>query len=267
MIERNPAHILPSTSPNNHLPRSQIVIPARLASTRLPRKLMLRVAGKSILQHTYEAASQAKRPNGITVAVDCQELAQEVASFGGQVFLTDPNIPSGTDRVVEVAKQNHEVDIFVNVQGDEPEISGAAIDQVIQLLEQNPNASIATLATPIRDESRLQDPGCVKVVCGTSGEALYFSRSPIPFVREWNPELLERTPAVFLQHLGIYAYRREFLIQLQTLSESPLEQLERLEQLRFLQAGASIQVGQTDHAAKGIDTREDYEAFSMRRAA
>ncbi|MFK7736038.1 MAG: 3-deoxy-manno-octulosonate cytidylyltransferase [Pirellulaceae bacterium] len=267
MNNENLESSLQSASPHPHPSCSQIVIPARLASTRLPRKLMLRVAGKTILQHTYEAAAQARRPNGITVAVDCQELADEVTSFGGTVFLTDPNLPSGTDRVVAVAEQHEEVDIFVNVQGDEPEISGEAIDQVIELLEQNPNASIATLATPIRDESRLHDPGCVKVVCGTDGKALYFSRSPIPFVREWNPKLLEQTPAVFLQHLGIYAYRREFLMELQSLSESPLEQLERLEQLRFLQAGASIQVGQTDHAAKGIDTRDDYEAFSTRRAA
>ena len=138
MNDKNPSPNQPSTATSKAELRSQIVIPARLASTRLPRKLMLRVAGKSILQHTYEAAAQAKHPSEITVAVDCQELADEVAAFGGTAFLTDPNLPSGTDRVVEVAKQHTEFDIFVNVQGDEPEITGEAIDQVIGLLIQNP---------------------------------------------------------------------------------------------------------------------------------
>lgn len=251
------------------LGRSQVVIPARLASTRLPEKLLLRETGKTVLQHTFEAASLASRPTRVTVAVDSERLRKEVASFGGTAILTDPELPSGTDRVVEVAKRYADVDIFVNVQGDEPEISPTAIDLVIEVLEQHPQASVATLAAPIRDSQRLEDPSCVKLVRDGSGRALYFSRSWIPFARSWQPELLDRDPPCFWQHLGIYAYRREFLLQLHCLPPSPLEELEKLEQLRFLQAGYQIQVASVDHAAGGIDTPADYRSFvdRYRRAA
>lgn len=247
--------------------RSQVVIPARLASTRLPQKLLLNQTGKSVIQHTYEAASKATRPLKTTVAVDSQELAQEVARFGGDFFLTDPKLPSGTDRVVAVAKQTPDCDVFVNVQGDEPELPAEAIDRVIGMLEENPSADVATLATPIRERSRLEDPSCVKVVLGGDGSALYFSRSPIPHVREWNDELLAADKPIFLQHLGIYAYRRDFLLRLEEMPASPLEQLEKLEQLRFLEAGHCIAVDTFQHAAKGIDTLPDYEAFVARRLA
>ncbi len=160
--------------------RSYIVIPARLASTRLPGKLLLNETGKPLLQHTYEAALAAERPSGVCVAADHDEIANAVRGFGGEVYLTDPNAQSGTDRVAEVARRMSDVDIFVNVQGDEPEISGSAIDATIELLASNPAASMATLATPIRSREQLQDPACVKVVVGNQCQALYFSRSPIP---------------------------------------------------------------------------------------
>lgn len=207
------------------------------------------------------------RPGGITIAVDCDELKNEVEQFGGHAIMTDPALPSGTDRVLAAAKELPEVDIFVNVQGDEPEISGAAIDQVIELLEDNPEAVVSTLATPIREQDRLEDPSCVKVVRDANRKALYFSRSPIPFVRDQQPNLLNAEPPLFWQHIGIYAYRREFLMNLPDLPTSDLEKLEKLEQLRFLQAGATIQVGATDHAVKGIDTADDYQAFLVRQAA
>lgn len=243
---------------------SCIVIPARLASTRLPRKLLLQETGKSIIRHTYEAAKQAARPVEVCVAAADLELAEHVESFGGRAIMTDPAAASGTDRVAEVAKAMPEVDIFVNVQGDEPEMEGHSIDRVIELLEDDTSADVATLAAPIRCEEAWQDPSCVKVVFDDSYHALYFSRSPIPFVRDWRPEWLCQEPAVCHQHLGIYAYRREFLLKLPKLPRSPMEQLEKLEQLRFLASGHVISVGVVEHLARGIDTPEDYRAFVKR---
>ena len=244
--------------------RSQIVIPARLESSRLPRKMLLEETGKPLIQHTYEAAMGAERPLGVCVAADDAEIADAVQLFGGEVVLTDPDAASGTDRVAEVARRFEDVDIIVNVQGDEPEISASAIDLAIELLENDPQAAMSTLATPIRDREQLLDPACVKVVCDEGGRALYFSRSPIPCAREWNDELLQGDPPVFWQHIGLYAYRREFLIRLAQLPRSPLEILENLEQLRALSAGHSIQVGCVSEMTRGIDTPADYRAFVRR---
>jgi 3-deoxy-manno-octulosonate cytidylyltransferase (CMP-KDO synthetase) len=249
---------------NHSQPRSVIVIPARLASTRLPEKLLLRETGKSVLQHTHQSAQAARLPSQIIVAVDHARLFDEVESFGGHAMMTDPNAASGTDRIAEVARQVV-ADIFVNVQGDEPEIAGEAIDQLIQLLSADPTASVATLATPIRTRANLEDPACVKVVFGTNGQALYFSRSVIPHPREWNDAMLDANPPLFHQHLGIYAYRREFLLNLGQLAASNLETTEKLEQLRFLQNGYKIQVGVVQHATRGIDTLADYQAFVRRQ--
>ena len=247
-------------------PVSFIVIPARLASTRLPRKLLLRETGKPVIQHTYESASRARKPRGLCVAADHPEIAAAVRAFGGEVRMTDPAAASGTDRVAEVARSLADVDILVNVQGDEPEIRGESIDLAVQLLEQNPRAVMSTLATPIRDEARWRDPACVKVVLDDAGRALYFSRAPIPFPREWNPALLAAEPPCFFQHLGLYAYRREFLLELAELPPARLEQLEKLEQLRVLAAGGTIQVGRVDEPTRGIDTPEDYREFVSRQA-
>ena len=268
---------------------SYIIIPARLHSTRLPRKLLLRETGKSLIQHTYEAAQQATRPRGVCVAADSDEIAAEVRSFGGEVYMTNPACASGTDRVAEVAQQLSDAEIVVNVQGDEPELSGAAIDLLVRLLEDNPSAVMATLATPIRSREQLDDPACVKVVFAKKGSelfsgrldsaldaetspekssdpffALYFSRSPIPHAREWDDHLLLTEPAKFFQHIGIYAYRREFLIRLARTRRTPLEKLENLEQLRVLETGHEILVGVVDEPTIGIDTPADYRAFVAR---
>lgn len=244
--------------------RSCIVIPARLASTRLPRKLLLKETGKSVLQHTYESACRATRPLHVCIAADHREIAAEVESFGGRVVMTDPAAASGTDRVAEVARQMPDIDVVVNVQGDEPEVSAAAIDLAVQLLEDHPDAVMSTLATPIRDRQRLADPACVKVVFDSAGRALYFSRSPIPCARTWDDGLLIAEPACFYQHIGLYAYRRDFLLRLSQMPPSGLERLECLEQLRVLDAGFAILVGVVDEPTIGIDTPADYEAFVRR---
>lgn len=241
-----------------------IVIPARLHSTRLPRKLLLRETGKSLLQHTYEAALQAVRPRGVIVATDHQEIVDEVESFGGQWRLTDPQAASGTDRVAEVAQELRDADVIVNLQGDEPELDSSSIDLAISLLEQDRSRQMSTLASPIHDLKQLNDPACVKVVFDERGRALYFSRSAIPFVREWNDAWLTDPTPRFWQHIGLYAYRREFLLDLARLPTSWLEQAEKLEQLRVLCAGHAIYVGQIAEGSVGIDTAADYRAFVER---
>ncbi len=243
---------------------SLIVIPARLASTRLPRKLLLRETGKTLLQHTYEAACRAKRPAGVYIATDHEEIRAEVASFGGQAIMTSPTLTSGTDRVAEAAAHLPPADILVNVQGDEPELAGASIDLVIRLLEEDTTVAMSTLATPIRRRIQLEDPACVKVVFDRRGHALYFSRSVIPHPREWHDSLLQASPPLFYQHVGLYAYRRDFLLQLAKLPPVPLEQTEKLEQLRVLYNGHAIRVGVVDEPTVGIDTPEDYRAFVER---
>ncbi len=242
----------------------EIVIPARLGSTRLPEKLLLSETGRTVLEHTYLACQTAMRPIGITVAVDHSRLFDAVRQFGGHAQLTNVNAQSGTDRVAEVARSRPDVDLFINVQGDEPEIAGASIDAVMHLLESNPSVQVATLATPIRNRKDLEDPACVKVVRAADGAALYFSRSIIPHPRTWDERLLNQEPAIFLKHLGIYAYRREFLLRLDELAASELEQVEKLEQLRFLQSGCRLLVGVVPTSPRGIDTREDYESFKAR---
>lgn len=244
--------------------RSYLVIPARLASSRLPRKMLLRETGKPLIQHTYESALEARRPLGVCVATDSEEIFEVVRGFGGQVRMTDPGAASGTDRVAEIAQTMEEIDLFVNLQGDEPELGGKAIDLAISLLEAHPEASISTLATPIRSRRQWEDPACVKVVLDGRGRALYFSRAPIPYPRQWEDELLDMDPAVFYQHIGLYVYRREVLLDLARRPPSRLEQIERLEQLRALEAGYTILVGVIEYHGLGIDTPEDYQAFVER---
>jgi 3-deoxy-manno-octulosonate cytidylyltransferase (CMP-KDO synthetase) len=244
--------------------RSTIVIPARLTSTRLPRKLLLCETGKPLIQHTYEAAMRATRTSGVLVAADSEEIAAAVRGFGGSVELTSPDCASGTDRVAEIARKLPDVDVLVNVQGDEPEISAAAIDLAVELLERDPAAVMSTLATPIRSREQLVDPACVKVIFDQRGRAIYFSRAAIPFARTWDDALLSADPPHFYQHIGLYAYRRDFLLQLAEIPRAGIERIENLEQLRVLDAGYAIQVGVIDEPTIGIDTPDDYRAFVER---
>jgi 3-deoxy-manno-octulosonate cytidylyltransferase (CMP-KDO synthetase) len=238
---------------------SVVVIPARLASTRLPGKLLLRKTGLPLIQHTYEACRNAKRPGAVLVAADCEEIVSVVRGFGGRAELTSPYCSCGTERVAEIAHKLADFQVYVNVQGDEPEISGAAIDTAIADLENDETAVMSTLAAPIRQRERLVDPSCVKLVLNGGGRAIYFSRAPIPFAREWSDSLLATNPPTYYQHIGVYAYRRDFLIRLSMLPRPTIEGVESLEQLRVLHAGCSIAVSVIDEATRGIDTPNDYE--------
>jgi 3-deoxy-manno-octulosonate cytidylyltransferase (CMP-KDO synthetase) len=226
--------------------------------------MLLRETGQPLLQHTWQSACKASRPVETWIAADSEEIAAEARRFGAKVLLTDPNCASGTDRVAEAARQLPDADILVNVQGDEPEVAGEAIDLAVRLLEDNPDAVMSTVAAPLRDKENLDNPACVKVVFDDAGRALYFSRSRIPYVREWNDRLLQDDPPHFYQHMGLYAYRRDFLFQLAQTPRSDLEKLESLEQLRVLAMGQTILVGVVEKPTVGIDTPEDYRAFVRR---
>src|SRR5947209_2103715 len=235
--------------------RTAIVIPARYASVRLPGKPLLRSTGKYMVQHVYERACLARRADSVVVAPDDPRVVAAVEGFGGKSVMTRRDHASGTDRVAEVAEQL-DAEIVVNLQGDEPETDPAALDVLPDLLAKDPEAVMATIAAPIRSEEAYRDPNCVKLVRDGRGRALYFSRSPIPFVRDGRPDFAAR-PERFLQHIGVYAYRRDFLLQLAREAPAVLEQDEKLEQLRVLTLGRPIQVGVVAQATRGVDTLEE----------
>ncbi len=237
-----------------------VVIPARFASTRLPGKPLLKIGRKTIIEMVYERARQAKRATRVVVATDDERILDAVKSFGGEARMTRADHASGTDRVAEVAREHlSDFDAIVNVQGDEPDMASENIDLVAGLLEEDREAAMTTLACRVTSKERMLDPNQVKVVCDRAGRALYFSRAPIPFARDE----AERDGA-FLGHLGIYGYRREFLLKFPTLDRTPLEQKEKLEQLRALEHGYVIRVGITDKVSFGIDTPGDLDEFKSR---
>jgi len=258
-----------------------IVIPARLSSQRLPRKMLLAETGRPLIEHTWRAASGSRRASRVVVATDSDEIAVAVGRFGGEAVMTSPAAPSGTARIVEALPRLPDAGVVVNVQGDEPELAAAAIDLAIGLLDRCPEAGVATLVTPLRSREDLSDPAAVKAVLapwrdrppenGTTGRvipdtwrAIYFSRAPVPAARDWRDELLAATPPLYWQHVGIYAYRRSVLEEWNDLPESRLAAVESLEQLRVIEAGIPIVAAAIDHAARGIDTPKDYAAFVAR---
>jgi 3-deoxy-manno-octulosonate cytidylyltransferase (CMP-KDO synthetase) len=252
-----------------------IVIPARLSSQRLPRKMLLDRTGHPLVEHTYRAAKGATLASGVVVATDSEEIAAAVRRFGGEAVMTSPEAPSGTARIVEALDALPAAEVIVNVQGDEPELSPAAIDAAIALLADCPAAGVATLVTPMRHSEDLRDPAAVKAVltpwrdaagAAVAGawRAIYFSRAPVPAARDWSDDLLAAEPPLYWQHVGLYAYRRSVLEGWHGLPESRLAVLESLEQLRVVEAGIPIVAGRIDHAARGIDTPKDYEAFVER---
>ncbi len=237
--------------------RTAIVIPARFASTRLPAKPLLRETGRYLIEHVCEQASKVRGVETVIVATDDERIRKAVEQFGGTALMTDAKHVSGTDRIAEVAQHLPDVELFVNLQGDEPQFDPADIERLIASMADG-RAEMATLATPIRDKHIYQNPNCVKVVCSDDGRALYFSRSPIPFVRDVEPDFASGR---FLLHLGVYAFRREALLRIARTPPHPLELMEKLEQLRMLALGGTIRLTVVPHAHRGVDTPEDYAAF------
>jgi 3-deoxy-manno-octulosonate cytidylyltransferase (CMP-KDO synthetase) len=244
----------------------RVVIPARYASARLPGKPLVAIGGKPMVQWVYERAC-GSRASEVVIATDDLLIVSAAHSFGAEAFMTAPTHQSGTDRIAEVARlqQWAESDIIVNVQGDEPLIPPALIDQVAALLESNPSAQIATLATPLKSLAEFMDPNAVKVVTDGVGRALYFSRAPIPWSRDSAPAGLvsQKSFSGARRHVGIYGYRVGALLRLAALEPTPLEQLERLEQLRALENGLEIRVADSvEVPGPDVNTAGDLERVS-----
>ena len=231
------------------------IIPARFASTRFPGKPLVHIGGKSMIQRVYEQCKKAKTLTDVIVATDDQRIFDHILSFGGKVRMTSAHHLTGTDRIAEVAREMKDYEIVVNIQGDEPFIHPEQIETVLNIFEKNPNAHIATGVKSIEKTEDIHNPNVVKVVFAKNGKALLFSRSPIPFLRNVKKEFWEKK--YFHKHIGLYAFRRETLLEICQLEPSNLEQLESLEQLRWLENGYEIFTAELPFESLGIDTPED----------
>lgn len=229
------------------------VVPARWGSTRFPGKPLAMIQGRPMIQWVVEAACKAKRLDQVIVATDDSRIVETVQAFGGCVEMTSPHHATGSDRIVEVAARG-EWDIVVNIQGDEPLISPEDIDRAVQGLLDHSNIPVSTLMAPVASHDEIHDANVVKVVTDQNGKALYFSRCPIPFNRD-DPQG-HSTEGIY-RHLGLYAYRFPFLLEFTRLPQTPLEQKEKLEQLRILESGYPILVLKTDNCSPGVDAPED----------
>ena len=229
------------------------MIPARFASSRFPGKALATLAGKPILQHVWERAGQSRYLSQLIIATDDDRIYDAARRFGAPVRMTRTDHASGTDRAAEIAS-TEKADIVVNIQGDEPLIDPAAIDAATLAMIDDPDVPMATLKKVIEDPGEVTNPNVVKVVSDLRGNAVYFSRCPIPYDREG--------AGVHFKHIGLYVYRREFLLEYPTLPVGPLERRERLEQLRALENGHSIRVVLTEYESLGVDTPEDLERVS-----
>ncbi len=254
------------------------IIPARYASVRLPGKSIKNEAkkytGKFLIEHVYKGVKEAKNVQEVIVATDDRRIYDVVSQFGGCVKMTSVNHKSGTDRISEVAS-SLDADFIVNIQGDEPDIRGDMIDDLIETMYAEKEAVVCTLANEIRSIGEFKDPNAVKVVIDKDGYAMYFSRASIPFIRDGNnnskfpplakinDEIDSRNSVIykFLKHLGIYVYRKDFLLTFSGLPIPDLERIEKLEQLRVLSNGYKIKVVITPHICEGVDTPEDFERF------
>ena len=255
-----------------------VLIPARYGSTRLAGKVLAKDTGKFLIQHTYEQACLAGLADRVIIAADDEKIVAAAESFGAECILTSVEHKSGTDRIAEAVKKiadsnNVEPtgkeklnadDIIVNLQGDEPEIDPENIDFLAELLINNPDypMAMATLAAEFTTPEQIADPNIVKVILDSKDRAIYFSRAPIPYDRE---KAGIGGIQQYLRHIGIYAYRKEFLLKITALSQSPLETTEKLEQLRAIENGFAILVGKVKHTCDGIDTPEQYAAFVARQ--
>jgi 3-deoxy-manno-octulosonate cytidylyltransferase (CMP-KDO synthetase) len=233
------------------------VIPARFASSRFPGKVLVPIGGKTMLERVYERASQARYLTSTVIATDDERVARVARGFGARVRMTRADHPSGTDRVAETASAE-DAELVVNIQGDEPLIDPEAIDAAILPLAHDASVVMGTLAKRIEDPREVDDPNVVKVVTDCERDAVYFSRLPIPYHRD----AAERAAAIHYKHIGLYVYRRDFLLGYPLLPVGPLEKAERLEQLRAIENGFRIRVTATDYESVGVDTPEDMERVS-----
>ena len=233
-------------------PEVVIVIPARFGSTRLPGKPLVSLAGKPMIQWVYERAKMAVRASRVIVATDDERIMKAVETFGGTARMTRPDHRTGTERVAEVAA-HEKGDLFVNVQGDEPLLDPVAVDTAVSALLEEPAASIATVATAIKTPADIMDPNVVKTVLDFENNGLYFSRAPIPWVRDTTSKIQVR----HLKHLGLYVFQRDALLEYPTLPQGELERIEQLEQLRWLENGWKIRVAEVEHDAISVDVPED----------
>lgn len=225
------------------------VLPSRWASSRFPGKPLHLISGKPLIQHVWERCQRCGKLDGVIVATDDERIAEAVRGFGGKAVMTSVAHPTGTDRIAEALRAVPEATHVVNIQGDEPLIDPALVDELAEVISRADGPDMATAANPLAvDDAAVKDPNVVKVVCALDGRALYFSRSPLPYFRE----AVDNLPV--LRHKGIYAYTRSFLERFVTWPPSPLERAESLEQLRALENGASIRVLVTDDTSPGVDT-------------
>lgn len=234
--------------------KTAIIIPARYGSSRLEGKPLIEVLGKPIIQWVYEKAQMAKLADIIIVATDDERIYNAVKNFGGNVEMTSVNHKCGSDRIREVVERHPEISYIVNLQGDEPLIEPASIDEVIKNVKNDETTDISTLVRLLSDENEINNPNLVKCVRDLNGFALYFSRSKIPYERNCGI-------AEFWGHLGIYGYKRNALLKMSSLPQSPLERTESLEQLRALENGMRIKTSVVDFVPVGIDTADDLEKF------
>jgi 3-deoxy-manno-octulosonate cytidylyltransferase (CMP-KDO synthetase) len=241
--------------------RAIAVIPCRFESTRLPGKALLAETGKPLVQHVYENVLRCRAIDHVVVAADDDRIVNAAKAFGAEVEKTSSAHLCGTDRMAEVAGHT-EGDLFVNVQGDEPEINPAYIEEALDLLRKDEGCDVSTVCSPVSGLDEMNDPNTVKCVVGQDGNALYFSRAPIPYPR--SEEKVNGASRVMLKHHGIYCFRRETLLEFPRLEPPEIEALEGLEQLRLLWHGYRIGVSLAGKVPKGIDTREDYNSFVKR---
>ena len=230
------------------------VIPARFQSSRFPGKALALLASKPIIQHVWEQSQRASTLSDVIIATDDSRIYNEARRFGARVAMTRSDHLSGTDRVAEVAAAEPDATLIVNIQGDEPLIDPAAIDAAARALLNDPKLAMGTLSKRIERVDEITNPNVVKVVTGLRGDAIYFSRNPIPYDRAGG--------AVYFKHIGLYVYRREFLLAYPSLPVGPLEKVECLEQLRALENGHRIGVVETTYESLGVDTPEDLEEVS-----
>jgi 3-deoxy-manno-octulosonate cytidylyltransferase (CMP-KDO synthetase) len=230
------------------------VIPARYASTRLPGKPLVPLAGKPMIQRVWERVSQASSVSEVIIATDDDRILKAAEGFGGRAQMTRADHRSGTERVAEVAASHPDAEIVINVQGDEPLIEPAAIDTAVEAIVSDDAVDISTLAVPITHAGDIMDPNVVKTVLDFDGNALYFSRAPIPWVRD---RAAAAVHARFLKHLGLYAFRRRALLEFATFPQGDLERVEQLEQLRWMENGYRIRVAETEHDSVSVDMPED----------